>query len=62
MEREELEGIISDILNIEYKSDIPVFFNIDFGYTDPKIILPLGASVKLSIKDKGITLMESSFC
>lgn len=62
LEREELKGIISDILNIEYKTDIPVFFNIDFGHTDPKIILPLGALVKLSIKDKGITLMESPFC
>ncbi|MFA6942130.1 MAG: S66 peptidase family protein [Clostridiaceae bacterium] len=61
LEKEELKGIISDILNIEYKTDIPVFFNVDFGHTDPKIILPLGALVKLSIKDKGITLMESPF-
>jgi len=61
-EREQLKGIISDILNIEYKADIPVFFNVDFGHTDPKIILPLGLKVKLSIENKEITLMESSFC
>lgn len=60
-ENEELKRIISDILNIEYKADIPVFFNVDFGHTDPKIILPLGLKVKLSIENKSITLMESPF-
>jgi muramoyltetrapeptide carboxypeptidase LdcA involved in peptidoglycan recycling len=60
-ETEELIRIIADILNIEYKTDMPVFFNVDFGHTDPKLILPLGLKVKLSIENNGITLMESPF-
>lgn len=52
-------GIVRDEFNI---NDIPVIFNMDFGHTDPKIILPLGCLVGLNPADKTVTLLESPFC
>jgi muramoyltetrapeptide carboxypeptidase LdcA involved in peptidoglycan recycling len=33
--------------------------DMDFGYTDPKLILPLGCMVSLNPTTKDITLIES---
>ena len=42
-------------------NDIPVIADVDFGHTDPKLILPLGCMVTLNPANKEITLMENPF-
>lgn len=61
-EKVELKKIITDILTIEFNiDDIPVVFNMDFGHTDPKVILPIGCKVKIIPRSKEIILLESPF-
>lgn len=61
-EKDELKKIIKDILQIEFNcQDIPVVMNVDFGHTDPKLILPLGCKVKLIPRSEEIILIECPF-
>jgi muramoyltetrapeptide carboxypeptidase LdcA involved in peptidoglycan recycling len=40
----------------EYNKSIPIVQNVDFGHTDPQVILPLGGKVKINSSTKQITL------
>lgn len=61
-EKEELNKIILSVIRNEFNvNDIPVIVDVDFGHTDPKLILPLGCMVTLNPANKEITLMESPF-
>lgn len=40
----------------EYNKNIPVVQNVDFGHTDPQIVLPLGNKARISTSDKTIYL------
>lgn len=61
-ECEELKQTVLDILNVEFRNgDIPVVMNVDFGHTDPKIVLPLGCSVRLCPEKNEIILLESPY-
>ncbi|MBH1956782.1 LD-carboxypeptidase [Candidatus Saccharibacteria bacterium] len=40
----------------QYNSTIPIIQNLDFGHTDPQIILPNGGNVKIDTDSKTITL------
>ena len=61
-EKEELNRIILNVIRDEFKvSDIPVIVDVDFGHTDPKLILPLGCMVSLNPITKDVTLMENPF-
>lgn len=39
----------------EYNSDAPIVMNMDFGHTDPQIILPVGRKVNVDAENKKIT-------
>lgn len=43
----------------EYNKTIPIVQNVDFGHTDPQIVLPIGGSAVLSPADNTITLNYS---
>ena len=61
-EKEELNKIILNVIRDEFDvCDIPVITGMDFGHTDPKLILPIGCMVNLDPVTKDITLMESPF-
>lgn len=61
-EKEEFNKIILSVIRDEFKvSDISVIVDMDFGHTDPKLILPLGCMVSLNPKTKDITLTENPF-
>lgn len=61
-EKQELYQIVQQIVSEEFgESELPIFMNVDFGHTEPKIILPLGAKVCLDASEKSIELMESPF-
>lgn len=40
----------------QYNSTIPIIQNLDFGHTDPQIILPNGGKVKIDTSNKTISL------
>jgi len=62
VEKEELNSIILSIVRDEFNaSDIPIVVNMDFGHTDPKVILPLGCMMRIDPKTKECTLLESPF-
>jgi muramoyltetrapeptide carboxypeptidase LdcA involved in peptidoglycan recycling len=52
--KDQRETVISAIR--EYNSTIPIVQNVDFGHTDPQIILPIGRKATLSPKGNLITL------
>jgi len=38
----------------DYNSTLPVIFNMNFGHTDPQIIIPSGGKVKVNCDKKTI--------
>jgi len=61
-EKEELNKIILNVIRDEFSvTDIPIIVDMDFGHTDPKLILPLGCMVSLNPTIKDITLIENPF-
>ena len=61
-EREELNEMIVNIVCDEFNvGDVPVVAGMDFGHTDPKLVLPLGCKVSIDPIKKIIALMESPF-
>lgn len=62
-EKKELKNIVLSIVRDEFQArDIPVVMDMDFGHTDPKLILPLGGKVSLNPKTNEIVLLENPFC
>lgn len=61
-EKEELYKTVENILRVEFGiTDIPVVMNMDFGHTDPKIIVPLGCNARINPKTKEVILLENPF-
>jgi len=44
------------VLN-DYSSDLLVVFNMNFGHTDPQIIVPSGSDVQIDCKTKTIEFL-----
>lgn len=61
-EKVELKDTVLKILKDEFHvCDIPVVFNVDFGHTDPKLVLPMGCRAMISPAANEIVLLESPF-
>lgn len=61
-QNEELERMIVDLVAHEWgASNLPIVTNLDFGHTDPQIILPLGIEVAVDCETGKITQMERAF-
>ncbi|HKJ85940.1 MAG TPA: S66 peptidase family protein [Spirochaetia bacterium] len=59
---ERLHATVRSIVADEFaRPDLPVVTNVDFGHTDPKMILPIGGRVRVDPVLKRITLLESPF-
>lgn len=52
--KDQRETVVSVIR--EYNETIPIVQNVDFGHTDPQIILPIGRKATLSPERKMILL------
>ena len=61
-EKEELNKIVLSIIRDEFQArNIPIVMNMDFGHTDPKVILPLGCMVRIEPETKKVILLEDPF-
>lgn len=57
-EYNELKRILLNIFEIELEIAPKVIFNLDFGHTDPKWILPYGVDVELKYKAKSLVIKK----
>lgn len=58
-EKKELDSIILEIMEEFNCKDLLVITNMDFGHTDPQLIMPNGIRVRISPKEKSFKLIES---
>lgn len=59
-EKLELEKKIISIVAGEFgRVDLPVIANMDFGHTDPQLVLPLGVKAEINYQKRKIRLVES---
>jgi len=60
-ETKKLEENIISIVSKEFNHpEMPIVTNLDFGHTDPQIILPLGVRAEIDCKNKTFKLKENS--
>ncbi len=52
------EKIISIVAQEFEKPDLPIIANMDFGHTDPQIVLPLGIKAEIDCMNKKLKLVE----
>lgn len=55
---ESQESAILQIIRDEYKLDIPILTRMDFGHTDPQIVIPYGAMAEIDVKNKSLIILE----
>jgi muramoyltetrapeptide carboxypeptidase LdcA involved in peptidoglycan recycling len=57
--RREMERAIRSVVADEFgHRELPIVVNMDFGHTDPQMVLPLGARVELDTAGPGLRLLE----
>ena len=59
-EKDELEKAMLDIVVHEFGAkNLPIITNMDFGHTDPQLIMPLGMNVEINISKKTVKLVDN---
>jgi muramoyltetrapeptide carboxypeptidase LdcA involved in peptidoglycan recycling len=60
IEKKDLYEALRRVVGIEFeRPDLPVVANMDFGHTDPKMVLPLGGKVRIDCAAKEVCFLES---
>ena len=60
-ETSKLEQYVIDVIAKEFgHPEIPIISNMDFGHTEPQIILPLGVKAEIDCKNKTVKLAEAA--
>lgn len=57
--KEYKEAIIQVAVNEEHLSDLPIFYNVNFGHAKPIGIIPYGIKAQLDCENKSFKLLES---
>ncbi|MBN1646583.1 MAG: LD-carboxypeptidase [Spirochaetales bacterium] len=61
-EKEKLEKTVLSVVSGEFGNpDLPVVCNMDFGHTDPQLILPLGVKYRIDAENRKVIQAESAF-
>lgn len=61
-ESQQLNELVATIVSREFgRPDMPIVMNVDFGHTDPKLLMPLGGRVRVDPVARTISLVESPF-
>ena len=61
-EKKELDKYILKVVKEEFgNKNLPIVTNMDFGHTDPQIILPLGIKAEIDCINKKFRLIEKAF-
>ncbi|MBI0583743.1 MAG: LD-carboxypeptidase [Methanomassiliicoccus sp.] len=58
-QRARFEKAVLSVVSEEFgRGDMPIVANMDFGHTDPQMVLPLGARVRVDPDGPGLRLLE----
>ena len=57
---EKQKQAIIQVVKNEENLNIPILYNLDFGHTDPQMIVPYGAMAKINVEDKTLEILESA--
>ena len=58
-EKEKLDQNIVAVVSDEFRRpDLPIVTNMDFGHTDPQLIIPLGVNAEIDCEAKRFRLVE----
>ncbi len=61
-EKISLERAVCEVVGEEFgRSDLPIVANVDFGHTDPQVILPLGIDFEIDVMGEKILQKERAF-
>ena len=52
------EALVTVVAQEFGRADLPIIANVDFGHTDPQVILPLGVPVEIDCDKQSLTLLE----
>ncbi len=59
-QRAELRSVLTSVVGAEFaQPTLPIVADVDFGHTDPQLILPLGTLAELDCDGRTLTLVES---
>ncbi len=59
-EQEELERVIRDVIAGEFgRAELPIVTRMDFGHTNPQLILPLGVQAEMDCDTRSFRLLEA---
>ncbi|MBB2482888.1 LD-carboxypeptidase [Bacillus sp. APMAM] len=56
---EEYKAEIKKVMKEFHLEDLPILYNLNFGHTEPKFILPYGAKAEINCDKKTFTILES---
>jgi muramoyltetrapeptide carboxypeptidase LdcA involved in peptidoglycan recycling len=57
-EKQDLDERIRRVVATEFgKADLPIVTNLDFGHTDPQLVLPLGVPVEVNCRGRTLRLL-----
>lgn len=56
---EEYKLVINNVLNELNLNELPVLYNMNFGHTDPMIVLPFGALAEINCDEVSFSILES---
>jgi muramoyltetrapeptide carboxypeptidase LdcA involved in peptidoglycan recycling len=61
-EKVAFEAMIQRVVRDEFgQAELAIVCNVDFGHTDPQLILPLGIDIEINIQEKKLTQLGSAF-
>lgn len=55
---EEYKAVIRTVIQEYHLQHLPVLYNLNFGHTEPKFILPYGAMAEINCKAKTFSILE----
>lgn len=59
-EKSQLEEKIVSIVSKEFgRNSLPIVANVDFGHTDPQLVLPVGIKIEIDCENKKLKLIET---
>lgn len=59
-EKIELDTMIKEVVSIEFgNTDLPIITNVEFGHSDPQIVLPNGVNIEINLDKSVLKLIEN---
>lgn len=57
---ESYKEVIKQVMQEYHLEDLPILYNLNFGHTEPKFVLPYGILAEINCKEETFSILESS--